>query len=277
VISLLLEDSASEAATAGAVLILAVLQGVAEFLPISSSGHLVIGREVLGLRDAGLALDVALHLGTLGAVWWAYRRDVGAIIGDLFAGRLHMVLWLVLATLPVGLAGVLGKPVFKDAAQSSTVAGCGFLITALFLILGDRARRRQGAPATEGEEQVRPAFSLAVILGLAQMLAICPGISRSGTTIAVGLLLGLPVLQAARLSFLMSLPAVAGAAVYELPGAISDGIGQLSNGLVLGAMVIAGLVGWVSLRVLLVVTARGAFPWFAGYCVLAAGLTLTLL
>jgi len=277
VIPLLLEDPASEAASAGAVLVLALLQGVAEFLPISSSGHLVLGRDLLGVKEAGLTLDVALHLGTLCAVAWAYRRDVAAILADLVGGRLGMVLWLVVATLPVGLAGVFGRPLFEEAAESTRVAGCGLLVTAGFLLLGDRARRRQGEAPEAEPPQGRPDYSLAVLLGLAQMLAICPGISRSGTTIAAGLLLGLPVLQAARLSFLMSLPAVAGAAAYELPGALGEGIGQLSSGLVVGAMVTAGVVGWLSLRVLLVVTARGAFPWFAGYCLLVGAAALALL
>lgn len=280
-IPLLLEEAAAgEATGTAAVLLLAVLQGVAEFLPISSSGHLVLGREVLGVREAGLALDVALHVGTLVAVVAAYRRDVAGLLRDLLGGRLGMVTWLVVATLPVGIAGLAARPLLEEAARSTTVAACGLLATAVFLLLGDRARRRNGEAPTEVDppaDLATPALRLALLLGLAQMLAVCPGVSRSGTTIAAGLLLGLPVLQAARLSFLMSLPAVAGAAAVELPGALSEGIGDLSGATVGLAIGVAAVVGWASLRVLLVATARGAFPWFAGYCAVVAALALALL
>ncbi len=260
-----------------AVLLLAVIQGVAEFLPISSSGHLVLGRAALGIREAGLALDVSLHVGTLVAVVIAYRREVRALFADLFGGRWHMIAWLVLATIPVGISGVLGKPLIERAAQSTSAAAGGLFFTACVLLLGDWARRRHHSDEPDSGSYGVPAFSLALWIGLAQALAPWPGISRSGTTIAAGLLLGLPVLQAARLSFLMSLPAVLGAALFELPEAVESGIGGLSSGLVLAAIAVAALVGWASLRVLLVVTARGAFPWFAGYCVLIGGLALVLL
>ena len=280
--SLPLDELTAEVTSAGAVVALAVLQGVCEFLPISSSGHLVLGRSVLDLGEVGLAFDVALHLGTLFAVLWAYRQDVRSLIGDFFQGRLGMLLWLVVASAPVGLAGVLVEPQLEMAAQSTVVASCGLLVTAAFLLVGDRARRGQApAPSAEGPgvggALEVPAMRLAILLGLAQMLAICPGISRSGTTIAAGLVLGLPVLQAARLSFLMSIPAVAGAAVFKLPGALADGIGGLPTGLVLASIAISAIVGLGSLRVLLVVTARGAFPWFAGYCALAGFLSLAML
>ncbi len=261
-----------------AVLLLATLQGVAEFLPISSSGHLVLAREVLEVRGVGLALDVALHLGTLVAVLVAYRSEVRALIVDVLAGRVRMAAWLLLATVPVGVVGMTLKSTLEGAAESPRVAGCGLLATAVFLLLGDRARRRQGEAAQQDAGCYGvPAWRLAVLLGLAQMLAICPGVSRSGTTIAAGLALGVPIAQAARLSFLMSIPAISGAAIVQLPDALEVGIGDLSSGLVLGAIALAAVVGWASLRVLLVVTARGAFAWFAAYCTLVALVALTLL
>lgn len=262
-----LDEASPEATTIGAVLLLAVLQGLTEFLPISSSGHLVIGRELLNVQASGLALDVALHMGTLAAVLWAYRREVGSLITDLLGGRPRMVLWLLLATVPAGVAGLLLRPALERAATSTAVAGGGLLVTACLLIVGERARRRQGAAAQEDRGGYGvPSWGLALLLGLAQALAICPGISRAGTTIAAGLVLGLPIAQAARLSFLMSIPVVCGAGIVELPGALEAGIGDLSNGLVLGAAALAAFVGWGSLRALLLVTARGAFGWFALYC-----------
>jgi undecaprenyl-diphosphatase len=278
VIDLPTEDLSAEATSVAAVLLLAVIQGTAEFLPISSSGHLVLARGLLGVEQAGLTLDVALHVGTLAAVLWAYRRNVGELIGDVLRGRWRMALWLVLATLPVGVVGMALKPRLESAAESSQVAGTGLLITGLILFVGDRARKRRDEPEEEDQGGYgTPLWSHALLLGLAQTLAICPGISRSGTTIAAGLLLGLPIVQAARLSFLMSIPAVAGAALVELPDVIETGIGDLSSGLVLGAVALSGFVGWAALRTLLVVMSRGAFLWFAGYCALLGTLTLALL
>lgn len=276
------DELSPEATSLAAVLLLAVIQGVAEFLPISSSGHLVLARGTLGIRQAGLTLDVALHVGTLAAVLWAYRRNVGELMRDVLGGRWHMALWLVLATLPLGVVGMLLKPKLESAAESSTVAGAGLLVTAVILFVGHRARKRRAEPETDDEEAFgggygTPLWSHAVVLGLAQTLAICPGISRSGTTIAAGLLLGLPIAQAARLSFLMSIPAISGAALVELPDVLETGVGDLSTGLVLGAMALAGIVGWAALRILLVVLSRGAFLWFAAYCSLAGAAALLLL
>lgn len=271
------EITGAEPSSATAVLLLAVLQGLAEFLPVSSSGHLVLARAALRMREAGLALDVALHVGTLLAVVWAYRREVRGLFADLAAGRLRDWLWLALATVPIGIVGLLAKDLVEEAARRTEVAGIGFFCTAAALVAGEHARGRLGpaahAAGTPGEIG-RPRWSDAVALGIAQMFAILPGISRSGATIAAGLVRGLPVAQAARLSFLMSLPAVTGAAVVELPGAVGEGFGGLPLGLVLGAIALSALVGWAALRALLLVTARGAFRWFAAYCALLGTLTL---
>ncbi len=263
------------------VLLLAVVQGLAEFLPISSSGHLVLARVALEVRKAGLALDVALHVGTLLAVLCAYRREVGELLRDLAAGRLRMWGWLLLATVPVGVVGLSLQGVIEEAAHKSSVAAAGLLVTAALLLAGEWGRGRQGegagGDAAEAPGYGRPRFADALWLGCAQALAIVPGISRSGSTIAVGLLRGLPAGQAARLSFLMSLPAVSGAAIVKLPEAFRGEAGAPSAGLVLLAVGISALVGWAALRVLLIVLKRGAFPWFAGYCALLATAALVFL
>lgn len=282
---LALLESAAPLSGAAAVLVLAVLQGLAEFLPISSSGHLVLGRSVLGLREAGLALDVALHVGTLAAVVAAYRLDVRRLIGDVLTGRWHLFLWLVLATIPAGAAGMLFKDRIEAAAQTTHAAGAGLLVTAVLLTIGEWARGRNerrvaATPEPQAAVEARiahPPYRLAVLIGLAQVLALWPGISRSGTTIAAGLLLGLPGVEAARLSFLMSLPAVSGAAVVELPHALEEGFTSVSPGWVAAAVVVAGLVGWAALRLLLLVLKRGAFRWFAAYCAVLGVATLVWL
>ncbi|MDB2577343.1 undecaprenyl-diphosphate phosphatase [Planctomycetota bacterium] len=248
------------------VFFLAIIQGLTEFLPVSSSGHLVLGKSVMGLETGGLALDVALHLGTLGAIVWAFRRDVLSLLRDPFEGRYMSWVWLVVATLPVAVIGLVFKDSITAAAGTVFAAGCGLLVTSVALMVGEFSRRKFDAPAapTDGPPPLR--LRDAVVMGLAQAAAIWPGVSRSGSTISAGLIRGLSAEDAARLSFLMSIPAISGAAIVELPSAISEGFGELNSLVVLGAAVLAGLVGWSALRMLLLVLRKGSFPYFAGYC-----------
>ena len=264
------------------LLFLAVVQGLTEFLPISSSGHLVLSREVLGLRDLGLALDVALHVGTLLAVVVAYRVDVGRLCADVLRGRLALFSWLIVATIPVGLVGIVFGEAIERAFQSPRTAGGGLLLTTALLLVGDAARRRrehEHDPAESplgAEVELRPRLADALFIGTAQVLAILPGVSRSGTTIAAGLVRGYSAPQAARLSFLMSLPAISGAALKELPHALSEGFAGYSTVVVALAVLAAGLVGWAALKGLLLVLRRGAFRWFAVYTGALGALVLVL-
>ena len=254
--------------SAAAVLALAVLQGLTEFLPVSSSGHLALGRAVLGVREGGLALDVALHVGTLAAIVAAFRRDVVRLVQDLFRGDLAMWIWLVVATIPVGVVGLFLKDHVEEASKNVSAAGAGLLLTAVLLLAGERARRRFEESRGEGDtpESERPRAVEAIAMGCAQAIAIWPGVSRSGSTISAGLLMGVRAEQAARLSFLMSIPAISGAAILELPAALDEGFGGISSGLVLGAAAVAALVGFGALRTLLLVLRKGSFRYFAAYC-----------
>lgn len=254
------------------VLLLALLQGLAEFLPISSSGHLVLARTALGVKQAGLALDVALHVGTLGAVVVAYRKEVSQLLTDLIRARWHMWAWLVLGSLPAALVGFTSLEFFRGAADNPRWAAMGLLGTALILMAGEWGRRSSGSEdilsPLEGDaaDYGEPRWSDALLLGAAQAMALFPGVSRSGSTIATGLMRGLPAVQAARLSFLLSIPAVTGAALLEVPDALDAGAGGLSVPLLLGGVFVAGLVGWGALRALVLTLSKGAFVWFALYC-----------
>ncbi len=258
------------------VFLLAVIQGLTEFLPVSSSGHLALGKSVMGLEAGGMALDVALHVGTLGAIVWAFRKDVGALLRDPFEGRYLSWIWLVVATLPVAVIGIVFKDSITAAAGTAVAAGGGLLVTSAALLVGERSRRKFDAPASPADGP--PLFRMrdALVMGFAQAAAIWPGVSRSGSTISAGLVRGLSAEDAARLSFLMSIPAISGAAIVELPGAIEEGFGSLHGGVVLGAMVLAGLVGWAALRTLLLVLRKGSFPYFAGYCALLGTVALLM-
>lgn len=276
---MLLQDPAAAVAVAEhagpsgplSVLLLAVVQGLAEFLPISSSGHLTLARLALGMEEAGLALDVALHVGTLAAVVAALHADVARLFRELWAGRLRMWAWLSVATIPAGLAGTLLGDMFEQASHSSRAAAYGLFATSAVLLLGERSRRgfeRAGA-TSDGEHDPdgwgRPSFGLALYLGCAQACAIWPGLSRAGSTISAGLVRGLSAAQAARLSFLMSLPAVSGAAFMVLPDALEHGFGEVSPGWVVIGAVVAGCVGFLALKTLLLVLRKGSLPWFAAY------------
>ncbi len=264
------------------VVLLAILQGLAEFLPISSSGHLVLARAAWGVREAGLALDISLHLGTLAAVLWGYRREVGEILNELRRGKGRMILWLFLGSLPAATLGLGFRQVFRNAAELPHYAAGGLLTTAVILCAGEWGRRRRGPLSGEpsaGLELATPNSSLetsygvprwgdAVIIGFAQALALFPGISRSGSTLSAGLLRGLDVQQSARLSFLLSIPAILGAAVLELPDAMDHGLGGVNRALLLLGIAVAAVTGLAALRTLVLTVARGAFLWFAGYCAL---------
>jgi undecaprenyl-diphosphatase len=241
--------------------ILALVQGLTEFLPVSSKGHLVLAQAALGMREPAVGLDVALHLGTLAAVLIAYRRDVLELLSGLTRGGWREPLLLFAATLPAAAVGFGFRDALHDLFGSLRATAIGLCGTAAILTVGETVRRR----GYGGSESV--STRQALLVGLAQACAILPGISRSGTTIAAGLLVGLAPRAAARFSFLLAIPTILGAAVLELPGLFRGGDGGLGMGLgsILAAIALAGLVGYAALRGLLAFLARGAFGWFAGY------------
>jgi undecaprenyl-diphosphatase len=266
---------------AGTAWLLAVVQGLAEFLPISSSGHMVLAEAVFELAPLGVAFKVALHVGTLFAVVWAYRSVIASMLRDWLHLRLQSLIWLIVASIPAGLVGVFLKHQIEALFEEPRFTGYSLLGTAVILWFGERARARAAVEQVRAEPEippeVPPSLREALILGCAQAVAILPGISRSGSTIASGLMRGMDGERAARWSFLMSLPAITGAALLELPDAMSVGFEGLSPLVAWGAVGLSALVGWLSLRFLVLVLARGAFRWFALYCTLVGGAVLVLL
>ena len=270
-------EGAASASDGFFLALLAVVQGLTEFLPISSSGHLVLSQHLFGLGHAPLALDAALHVGTLLSVVIVYRADLIELVTGLFRGRWQEPALIVLATVPVAAIGLL----YEDAIESAFgdprfAAGC-LLGTAVILLLGEWGRRRSiGRPA--GQAATRLTLGRALVVGLCQCLAILPGISRSGTTIAAGLLVGLEPRAAARFSFLLSIPAVGGAAVLKVPELLDGGAPNAPSPVaLLGAVLLSAFVGWIALRFLLAFLGRGAFAWFSVYCAVVGGLCLVLL
>lgn len=269
-------EAAVQAAEPGLfeVLTLAMVQGLTEFLPVSSSGHLTLGRFFLGIQElSGAGLTVLLHAGTLVAVLAVYGRDALGLFTRFFAGERRPLALVIFGSVPAAVIGIGFKDFLESLFERPDVAALCLFLTAVLLLISDRARRKRGDEAEDASELLAEvSFRSAFLIGCAQALAILPGISRSGSTIAAGLLCGLGAGTAARYSFLLSLVSVGGATVLELPDLIEEGAG--SPGLLIAAFLVSAAVGLASLKLLLVALSKGAFPWFAAYCGALATFTL---
>ncbi|MCK4305609.1 MAG: undecaprenyl-diphosphate phosphatase [Candidatus Eisenbacteria sp.] len=252
-------------------LLLGLLQGLTEFLPISSSGHLVLAQELLRAPAPGIAVEVILHAGTLLAVLVTYRRDLWGMVRGLpevlrprFAPACRLSVGtreaglLILATLPVVLAGLLWRGSIEDAFDSPSVASSMLVVTGILLLSTKFAK-----PQAMG-----PNAMIALIMGAMQVLSLLPGISRSGATISGGLFAGGDPKQMARFSFLMSVPAILGSLVLQLPELAASWRGGLMLPYAAGFFM-AFLSGLVAIRILLRLVARGRFFVFGIYCILA--------
>lgn len=256
--------------TALHALLLGILQGATEFLPVSSSGHLFLAQRLLGMREPELAFDTLLHLGTLLAVAVFLRREINDVLGSLFRRRRGLeeepaawgrrdVLLLIVSTIPTGVIGIL----FHDVVETGiTVRGVGIRYTLLtcFLLLSSLRFRHKMDPE---RIEVWEAFAI----GLIQGAAVFPGLSRSGSTISLALVLGIGASRSARYSFMISLPAILGAALVNLhkgasvlPPLVPSAAGFLS----------AMIVGYLALLVVERLVTRGRFVRFAPYTLLLA-------
>ncbi len=221
-------------------IILAIIQGITEFLPISSSAHLILPKEVLGWADQGLAFDVAVHVGSLVAVILYFRRDVGAIaLGglDSLRGRWsdqgQLAWFLVLATIPAAVAGLIFKDFIETELRSAQVIAYTTLIGAGLLLIADRMGKG-------GKQIADLSWKLVLIIGIAQATALVPGTSRSGITITAALLLGLSPTSSAKFSFLMSIPIIALSGAWQALELLG------SNGTDWSVIAIATLISGVS-------------------------------
>ena len=245
---------------------LGILQGLTEFLPVSSSGHLVILQALLpGFHEPGVLFHATVHLATLGAVLVYFRRDVAGLARAALMPRQAdpatvRLLWLVaVGTVPTALIGFfLAEPLERLFASVPTAASM-LLLTGALLFGTDRAGERTGGIAEMGLTQ-------ALVIGLVQGAAIVPGVSRSGATVAAGVFCGLERFAALRYSFLLSIPAIAGAFVLQLATHGFEGAAAV-NGPGYGlAFLFAFAVGYASIGVLLKVLLSHRLTWFALYC-----------
>ena len=256
--------------------ILGLVQGLAEFLPISSSAHLVLTPWVFGWSDPGLAFDVALHVGTLVAVLWYFRGEwvklTQSAIGILRTRRAdteekRRFLYLVVATVPAAIGGVLLEEYAETTFRSPALMAVTLMVMGVVLWAVDRyaARDRPLASLT-----LRDAF----IIGLAQVLALVPGVSRSGSTMTAGRALKLDRQSAAVFSFLMSMPVTAAAALLKVPDLLrTEGITPT----LIAGVISAGVSSWLAIAVLLRYISRHSFGVFAVYRLALGALILGLL
>ena len=262
-------------------ILLGVLQGIAEFLPISSSGHLAIAQELFNLEDVPLLFDVFLHLATLGAVVLFFRKRIWSLLqvmGRWICRRslpedkadLQTIVALLLGTLVTGFFGILLSDVVEDIDEKLICVG--FFVTAGLLIFSDAVeeRRRKKRLATDPDFTVgksggvKPLQGLGI--GLAQGFGVLPGISRSGSTIAGALLCGVDREQAGEFSFLLSIPAILGAFVLQLEDL--DEIGSaVGIAPVVAGCIAAFVAGIFALSVLMKIVRKGKLEWFAVYLI----------
>ncbi|MBT3340972.1 MAG: undecaprenyl-diphosphate phosphatase [Planctomycetes bacterium] len=257
------------------LLILAALQGLTEFLPVSSSGHLVLAKLYLpggGSLHASDSIEVWLHLGTLLTVLLFYRQRVFALLGGLVgigsqvAEQRKLALGLIVATLPVVVVGAAIHFSEIEWFENTTLASAGLILTSLILWRSHYCHGQQ-------LEILDFTWKLALLVGAAQAVALIPGVSRSGATIVAALSLGFTIEAAAALSFLMSIPAIVGAGVLKIPGALQEGGTALTD--ILLAVGLSFFVGYLALGMLLWVARKNRLSWFAPYCLLLGLLGLS--
>lgn len=237
-------------------IILGIIQGLTEFFPVSSSGHLVIFQYILGAEEAGLLFDVLVHFGTLLAVVLVYRADILSILRR----PMQRLTWLILAgAVPTGIIGLLFHDAFAKMFESVLVTGCMLLVTGTLLWVVDRY-------ASAARPLEKMSYGQAVFVGLAQGLAIIPGLSRSGTTIAAALITGLDRQSAPRYSFLLSIPVILGATLLELKDVVLGDFNSALLGPYLAGMVAAMVAGYCAITLFVSFVRQGKLHYFSYYC-----------
>ena len=266
--------------------LLGLIQGVAEFLPISSSGHLAIAQNLLGLESAGSVpefFDVLLHLGTLIAVFAAYWKDICEMVVEFFRGigdlahrstpspvppARRLILLIIVGTLPL-FAVLPVRRAVQGLGDNMVFVGAALIVTGFLLFLCDRVRK--------GRKTERSAtWADALLVGVGQAVATLPGVSRSGMTITAGCFVGYERTFAVRFSFLLSIPAVLGANILSIGDAVKAGINGAEVPMYLVGAVTAAVVGYLCIRLLKYVADKGRFGAFAYYCWAVGILTLVL-
>lgn len=245
-------------------ILLGIIQGLTEFLPISSSGHLVLTQEFLGISVQGHVFEVIVHLGTLCSVVIVFWSDILQILKTIKENKTQKyIVALIIGTIPAVIVGLLFKDIIGAAFENIKVVASTLLITGTILISTKYVKiKKQDVSIGKG-----------FLIGVAQALAIIPGISRSGITISTGLFLGVAPKNAAKFSFLLAIPAIAGAGLLTGVEALDSTLVSLSFAVHFAGFFSALIVGWLSLKLLTGMIKSGKFHWFGIYCIFIGSLS----
>ncbi len=244
--------------------ILGIVQGVTEFLPISSSGHLVLLQKIFGIADPSLTFEIVVHLGTLLAVFAVFWRDILALLKKPFQKFTYL---LIIGTIPTGIIGVVFKDFFERIFASGSTLGFGFLITGFVLLFAHNIRYGY-------KDLDETSYFDAIFVGALQGIAILPAVSRSGLTISGALFRNMDRDFAAKFSFMLSIPAILGAAVFDAKDILKVGLGNL-NPFNLGAgFVLSAIFGYISIKFMLNIIKRGKIKYFSFYVFILGALVL---
>lgn len=258
------------------VIILSIIQGITEFLPISSSAHLILPSAIFGWEDQGIAFDVAVHVGTLLAVMLYFRQDIANLtvgwiksLGGQHSTDSKLAWWVILATIPAGLAGLLAADLIETFLRSPWVLAITTIVFGLLLWLADATAKQQVSM-----EQMN--WRQALIIGLAQAVALIPGTSRSGITMTAAMLLGLDKVSAARFSFLLSIPIIVLSGGYQASKLLSEPTQYDISGILLG-MVLSFISALICIHFFLKIISRmGMLPFVIYRLLLGIGLLVFL-
>ena len=250
------------------VLVLSIVQGLTEFLPVSSSGHLRIVSELFWGQDAGASFTAVIQLGTELAVVVFFAKMIWQILTGWFKGWVDkesrgqdwkMGWFVIVGSIPIGVLGLAGKDLIRDALRNLWITAGMLILFSLVFIVAERVGKK-----SRGFDELT--MKDAIIMGLCQCLALIPGVSRSGGTISGGLFLGLDREVATRFSFLLAIPAVLASGLFSLPDAFDPAAGQAASGMqLLVGTAVAFVVGYASIAWLLKFVSNHSFEWFAAY------------
>lgn len=279
-------------------ILMGLIQGLTEFLPVSSSGHLALFKTLFHVdTDTGILFDVLLHVGTLIAIFVVYYKDIWrlivegcCILRDAFVnivlffknifkkeheayrkivcnGYRKFVMLILVSTIPTGIIGVIGKDVVEMASEILIVPGICLVVTAVLLFIADRVKDGDKLPKSV-------TYTNAFSIGIAQGIATLPGLSRSGTTITACLLSGFNRKFAVKYSFIMSIPAILGALVFEITDIAGTTVSGKEIGFYIIGMLISAVVGYICIKTMLVIVRKKKFTGFAIYCLIVGAVSI---
>jgi len=248
-------------------IVLGAVQGLTEFLPVSSSGHLVLFQKIFGIGEEALAFDIVMHVATLVAVAAVFWKELWQMVRHPFS---KITLLVIIATVPTAIIGFAFKGFFEYAFSSAAFLGPCFIITGIILFFADRSRER----IHYGKDLDSVSYMDAIFMGTAQAVAIIPAISRSGATISAGLFRGLKKEFAIKFSFLMSVPAIIGPALLDVKNVTAQMFSDVGILPLILGMVAAGTAGYFSIRFMLDFFSRASLKVFSYYVFALGGLII---